>query len=120
MTASDGGSVRRTTARSGGRQDGLRRCLNLPDRRIDALQVPPPHLGQRQVPARAIEQLRLQKAFELPHLMADGGLGNAKALGRLRDAIVGGRRAEGQQRTEGRKPVPESTHVKNLTVARRL
>ena len=104
----------------GGRQDGLRRCLDLPDRRIDALKVPPPDLGQRQVPARAIEQLGLQKALELPHLMADGGLGDAKALGGLRDAIVGGRRAEGQERTEGWKPVPESAHVKIFTVARRL
>ena len=110
----------------GGRQDGLRRCLDLPDRRIDALQVPPPDLGQRQVPARAIEQLGLQKAFELPHLMADGGLGTPRlsaafatrswvaAARKARSALKGGSRFL-KVPTSRTLPLPASLMTKVLT-----
>ena len=60
-----------------------------------------PHagLGRLDAAAGAVEQLRPEPLLERPHLQRDGGLGDAEALGRLREAAPLDHGAEGGELT---------------------
>jgi hypothetical protein len=55
-----------------------------------ALQQEAPGVGQRDLVRRAPQQLDAELAFEQAHLPAEGRLGDVQALGRAREAALGG------------------------------
>lgn len=80
----------------------LRGVGDLIECRGHILQERSPGCSRLDAPARPMEQPSSHIVFELPDLLADGAMGNAKLLGRRCDAGQSRRSFESAQGVEGR------------------